>query len=89
MEGILDEGGDILDHDENPAVRDAGIIAGAQKVEHYEIASYGSVCAWAQQMGHARAAQILQQTLEEEKKADAKLTEISSKLNVEAVRRAG
>ena len=50
MKGILSEGEDILDHDENPAVRDAGIIAGCQKVEHYEIASYGSVRDWAQQM---------------------------------------
>ena len=89
MEGIIDEDKDILSHDENPGVRDAGIIAGAQKVEHYEIASYGSVRSWAEQMGHTRAAQLLAQTLEEEKKADAKLTKISSALNIQAVRRAG
>jgi len=50
--GIVDENSRVLKHDENRAVRDAAIIAGAQKVEHYEIASYGSVRAWAEQMGH-------------------------------------
>ncbi len=89
MKGILDEGDDILDHDENPSVRDAGIIAGCQKVEHYEISAYGSVRTWAEQMGHTEAAQILQQTLEEEKHADQKLTEVASQLNPQTVRRAG
>ena len=88
MKGIIDEDEDILSHDENPNVRDAGIIAGAQKVEHYEIASYGSVRAWAEQMGHQEAAKILQQTLNEEKMADEKLTQIAASLNVEAVRTA-
>jgi ferritin-like metal-binding protein YciE len=89
MEGIIEEGKEIAGHDENPGVRDAGIIAGAQKVEHYEIASYGSVRTWAQQMGHRQAAELLQQTLDEEKQADAKLTQIAQSLNVEAVRHAG
>ncbi|MEI9975948.1 MAG: ferritin-like domain-containing protein [Ignavibacteriota bacterium] len=89
MKGILTEGEDILEHDENVAVRDAGIIAGCQKVEHYEIASYGSVRAWAEQMGHTKAAKLLQQTLDEEKKADEKLTQIAKQLNVESVRSAG
>jgi ferritin-like metal-binding protein YciE len=89
IEGIIDEGKDLIKHDENPAVRDAGIIAGAQKVEHYEIASYGSVRTWAEQMGHTEAAALLQETLEEEKEADEKLTDIAANLNVEAVRRAG
>lgn len=88
MKGILSEGEDILRHDENPAVRDAGIVAACQKVEHYEMAAYGSVRTWAEQMGHTQAAQILQQTLEEEKHADKKLTEIGQKLNVESVQRA-
>jgi len=87
--GIIDEDKIVVKHDENLDVRDAGIIAGAQKVEHYEIASYGSVRTWAQQMGHTRAAQLLEQTLNEEKAADKKLSEIAMKLNVEAVRRAG
>jgi ferritin-like metal-binding protein YciE len=89
MEGIIDEGKDIVSHDENVNVRDAGIIAGAQKVEHYEIAAYGSVRTWAEQMGHMQDAQLLQETLNEEKQADAKLTQIAKSLNVEAVRRAG
>jgi len=89
MDGILDEGKDIVKHDENRGVRDAGIIAGAQKVEHYEISGYGSVRTWAEQMGHTQAAQLLQQTLNEEKEADKKLTQIAESLNIEAVRRAG
>jgi ferritin-like metal-binding protein YciE len=89
MEGIIDEGKEIVKHDENPGVRDAGIIGGAQKVEHYEMASYGSLRTWAQQMGHTEAAQLLQQTLDEEKAADEKLSQIAQQLNVEAVRRAG
>jgi ferritin-like metal-binding protein YciE len=89
MQGILEEGKEILGHAENLDVRDAGIIAGAQKVEHYEIASYGSVIAWAELLGHERTVQTLQQTLEEEKQADAKLTQISKSLNAEAVRHAG
>ncbi|HTX33401.1 MAG TPA: ferritin-like domain-containing protein [Bryobacteraceae bacterium] len=89
MEGIIDEDKSLLSHDENRGVRDAGIIAGAQKVEHYEMAGYGSVRSWAQQMGHTQAVELLQQTLDEEKQADAKLTQIAQTLNVEAVRRAG
>jgi ferritin-like metal-binding protein YciE len=88
MKGILSEGEDILDHDENPAVRDAGIVAACQKVEHYEMSAYGSVRTWAEQMGHTQAAQILQQTLEEEKQADKKLTQIGEQLKTESVSRA-
>jgi ferritin-like metal-binding protein YciE len=89
MKGILAEGEDLLDHAENPDLRDAGIVAACQKVEHYEMASYGSVRTWAEQMGHTRAASILQQTLDEEKQADQKLTQIGERLNTKAVRRAG
>ncbi len=59
---------------------DAGIIAAAQKVEHYEIASYGSVRAWAEEMGHSDAVKLLTETLEEEGAADEKLTEIAHSL---------
>ena len=86
IEGIIDEDKDILKIDDYPNVCDAGIIAGAQKVEHYEMASYGSVREWAEQMGHTQAAKLLNQTLEEEKQADRKLTEIAHALNAEAVR---
>ena len=89
MKGILEEGEDILDHDENRAVRDAGIISACQRVEHYEIAAYGSVRTWAEQLGHKEAAGLLQQTLDEEKHADQKLTEIAMQLNLQTTRRAG
>jgi ferritin-like metal-binding protein YciE len=67
------------------AVRDAGLIASAQKVEHYEIASYGCARDWAEQLGLSEHATILQQTLEEEKHADKLLTEISHTANATAV----
>lgn len=89
MSGIISEGKDILKHDENLDVRDAGIIGAAQRVEHYEMAAYGTVRTWAEQMGHTQAAALLQQTLDEEGEADKRLTEIAMSLNVEAVRRAG
>ena len=89
VEGIIDEGKDVAKHNENPSVRDAGVIAGAQKVEHYEMAGYGSVRTWAEQIGHTEAAQLLQQTLDEEKQADKILTQLARSLNVQAVRRAG
>jgi ferritin-like metal-binding protein YciE len=89
MEGIINEGKDVVKHKENPSVRDTGIIAGAQKVEHYEIAGYGSVRTWAAQMGHVVAAELLQQTLDEEKQADKILTQLAQSLNVQAAHRAG
>jgi ferritin-like metal-binding protein YciE len=64
---------------------DAGLIAAAQKVEHYEIASYGTARAWAQQMGYDRDAELLQQTLDEESMANEKLTQIAeSHVNMQA-----
>jgi len=89
MQGIIDEGKDLVKHDENLGVRDAAIIASAQKVEHYEMASYGTVRTWAEMMGHDEAARLLQQTLEEEEEADKKLTQIAMAINPVAVRRAG
>ena len=89
MSGIISEGKDILKHDENLDVRDAGIIGAAQRVEHYEMAAYGTVRTWAEQMGHTQAAELLQQTLDEEGEADKRLSEIAMSLNIEAVRRAG
>jgi ferritin-like metal-binding protein YciE len=85
LEGIIDEGKDLIKHDENVIVRDAAIISAAQKVEHYEIAGYGTVRTWAELMGHEEAAQLLQRTLDEEGEADKKLTEIAMALNPEAV----
>ena len=89
MQGVLDEGEEMLGFDATPDVRDAAIISSCQRVEHYEIAAYGSVRTYAEQMGHDRAAAILQQTLDEEKEADEKLTDIAeSRVNIEATRHA-
>jgi ferritin-like metal-binding protein YciE len=74
--GILDEGKHLLKSDFEGAVKDAGIIAGAQRVEHYETAAYGNVIAWARAMGHEEVAEILHESLEEEKAANDKLTSI-------------
>ncbi len=90
MVGILDEGDDIAGKSGDPSAIDAGIIASAQKVEHYEIASYGTVCSYAQILGHTRAHQLLSQTLQEEKETDQKLTILAEQIvNVEAARTAG
>jgi ferritin-like metal-binding protein YciE len=85
MEGLVEEGSELLQEDIDPNVLDAGLIAAAQKVEHYEIASYGTVRAWAERLGKSRAVQLLQQTLDEESAANEKLTQIAeSQANVEA-----
>lgn len=77
MKGLIEEGAEILQEQKGTSVIDAGIIAAAQKVEHYEIASYGTLIAWAKEMGHEEAAKLLEETLEEEKAADQKLTEVA------------
>lgn len=77
MEGLLEEGKDFLKEDADEDVLDAGIIVNAQKVEHYEIATYGAVCEYARMMGHTEALQLLEQTLEEEKSADQLLSQIA------------
>jgi len=77
MTGILKEGKEMLEKSQRGQARDALIIAAAQKVEHYEIASYGTLCAWAEQLGHQDACDLLEQTLDEEKATDKKLTRIA------------
>jgi ferritin-like metal-binding protein YciE len=85
MEGLIEEGNELLQEDAEPDVLDAGMIAAAQKVEHYEIASYGTARAWAQRLGYDQAARLLQETLEEESMANEKLTKIAeSHVNMEA-----
>jgi ferritin-like metal-binding protein YciE len=85
MKGILKEGSDAIDDAEKGDVRDAVIIAACQKVEHYEIASYGCVRTYAKQLGLNDVAQLLQQTLDEEGNADKKLTTIAEQtVNVQA-----
>lgn len=80
MFGILEEGKEHLEEDAEPSVLDAVMIADAQKAEHYEIASYGTVIAWAEQLGHNEIVRLLEQTLEEEKETDVKLTELAETL---------
>lgn len=85
MEGLIAEGSEVMKEDAAPEVMDAALIAAAQKVEHYEIAGYGTARTWAQQLGYDSAARLLQQTLEEESMANEKLTRIAeSHVNVEA-----
>jgi ferritin-like metal-binding protein YciE len=85
MEGLVEEGNELLQEDVDPNVLDAGLIAAAQKVEHYEIASYGTARAWAERLGYDKAARLLQETLEEESMANEKLTKIAeSHVNMEA-----
>ncbi|PBJ84351.1 hypothetical protein CMZ84_08000 [Lysobacteraceae bacterium NML93-0399] len=74
MEGLVEEGKEVIDSVVKGPVRDAALIGGAQKVEHYEIAAYGTICALAKQLGYDDALDLLKQTLEEEKATDEKLT---------------
>ncbi len=83
--GIIDEGKSMMDEDFEGAALDAVLIAAGQRAEHYEMAAYGTLVAWAQGMGHNEAAMLLQETLDEEKAADEKLTELAeSGINQEA-----
>ncbi len=85
MQHLIAEGSEVIAECEEDATRDALIIAAAQKCEHYEIASYGTVRAWAEQLGKEDAVDSLQQTLDEESEANEKLTELAeSAINVEA-----
>ncbi len=84
IEGIIKEGEELLKKDAEPEVRDAGIIASAQKVEHYEIASYGTVRTYAQLVGRQDWGRLLEETENEEKDTDRKLNQLASHINVEA-----
>jgi ferritin-like metal-binding protein YciE len=77
MEGLIEEGKEMLEEDIEPHVLDAGIIAASQRVEHYEIAAYGTVVEFARVLGHNAIGQLLQQTLDEEIEADETLTELA------------
>jgi len=77
MAGIIEEGSDVLGEDVDPQVLDAMIIASAQRAEHYEIAAYGTVATWAESLGLSDAAELLRETLDEEKDADETLTAIA------------
>jgi ferritin-like metal-binding protein YciE len=75
--GIIAEGDEVIEEAEDAEVLDAGLLAAAQAAEHYEIARYGTLCAWAKQLGKPQIARLLHQTLEEEKQTDELLTKIA------------
>lgn len=86
MKGLLEEGKDVLDEDADPTVRDAALIAAAQRVEHYEMAGYGCVRTFARLLGEDSAADLLQETLDEEGATDKALTTLAeSVINADAV----
>ncbi len=80
MKGLIEEGSEILQEEGEESVLDAGIIAAAQKVEHYEIATYGTLRTWANLLGEDEAADLLQQTLDEEGEADKNLNELAEEI---------
>jgi len=85
MKGLIEEGDEMIDEDAEDAVRDAGLIGAAQRVEHYEIAGYGTARCLAETLGHDDVAKLLEETLGEEKDTDEKLTELAeSAINAEA-----
>jgi ferritin-like metal-binding protein YciE len=84
MEGVIADGKELMEEDAEPEVMDAGLIGAAQHVEHYEIAGYGCVRTYAELMGEDDIVNLLQQTLDEEKATDEKLTKLAQNINVEA-----
>jgi ferritin-like metal-binding protein YciE len=82
--GIIQEGEEMMGEDFEGSVMDAAIISAAQRVEHYEIAAYGCVHSWAQELGEEEAAALLEKTLTEEKETDATLTELAEQINASA-----
>jgi ferritin-like metal-binding protein YciE len=85
IQGLVEEAKEVMEEAEDADVMDAGILAAAQAIEHYEIARYGTMRAWAEELGMNDAAKLLQQTLDEEKKTDKLLSDIAvSRLNREA-----
>ena len=89
MAGLVEEGSEAIDEDATPAVKDSLLIAAAQRVEHYEIAAYGTVKTFAHLLGHDDAAKLLEETLQEEKDTDEKLTEAAETINAEAEEESG
>ncbi len=85
MKGLLKEADEILKMNGEPAVKDAILIAAAQKVEHYEIATYGTLCTWAKLLGYTRALDLLKQNLSDEEAADKHLTVLAQAINREVL----
>lgn len=84
MQGLIAEAKEMMDEDADPEVMDAGLIVAAQKIEHYEIAGYGSVSTFARVLHYDDAAKLLKATIDEEESTDRKLTDIAEKINVHA-----
>jgi ferritin-like metal-binding protein YciE len=84
MKGLVAEGGEMIDSDFEGSVKDAGLIGAAQRVEHYEIAAYGTARTFAEILGDQAGVRMLEETLEEEKETNEKLTELSETVNAEA-----
>jgi len=84
MRGVIEEGNKILDEDADPVVKDAAIISAAQRVEHYEMAVYGTLRTWARILGYEDSARLLEETLDEEEGTDSALTGIARQINPEA-----
>jgi ferritin-like metal-binding protein YciE len=85
MQGLIEEADHLLEESADPAVKDAMLIAMAQKVEHYEIATYGTLCTWAETLGYRNALALLKQNIDEEEAADEKLSKLAETINAEAV----
>jgi len=85
MEGLIDEGTEIIEEEVEDDVRDAGLISAAQRVEHYEIAGYGTARTYANLLGDSEGAELLEQTLNEEGATDKKLTQLAETINVAAI----
>lgn len=88
MKGVITEGEEMLKETEKGDIRDSAMISAAQRVEHYEMAAYGAVRTYAQKLGKQQVVQLLEETLEEEKAADKKLTQIALKIQQQALRAA-
>src|SRR5436853_425175 len=84
MEGLVEEGSEIMKEDFEDALLDAALIGAAQRVEHYEIAAYGTVRAFAEELGESEHVSLLEETLEEEKETDEKLTKLAKQINAQA-----
>jgi ferritin-like metal-binding protein YciE len=84
MEGLIKEGAEMIQEGPAPEGLDAGLISAAQRIEHYEIASYGCVSTYAKLLGEDQAVSLLRQTLQEEKETDEKLTQLAGSINLEA-----
>jgi ferritin-like metal-binding protein YciE len=84
MKGLMEEGNKVLDEEADPVVKDAAIIAAAQRVEHYEMAVYGTLRTWARILGYEDSARLLEETLDEEEGTDSALTGIAQQINPEA-----